>query len=175
METINRETERSFIMRNLPDLEYNKTILINQYYVPVTIDNNIVQARVRFYSDLYEFDTYVEILYKIHIDNGTCDEHHISNIHELLSIPEELSTTSEEFQNTIKELSVKHISKTRNIYETDNHKFEIDVFNDITLIRMEIELKDINEDIEFPDLIKKEIIAEITNIDGFSNSKIAYQ
>ncbi len=68
------------------------------------------------------------------------------------------------------------VSKLRYVYYDPKQdlKFEIDTFeNMINLVIMEVELKDINQEFEIPEDIKKEVIVEITGMKGISNRALA--
>lgn len=54
------------------------------------------------------------------------------------------------------------IHKTRHEYEFEGKKFEVDVFHDLTLVMMEVENVELNEEIYFPPEIKDVILCEVT-------------
>jgi CYTH domain-containing protein len=85
---------------------------------------------------------------------------------------EEYEITEEEFRDANKP-ELPRISKTRTVYYRDGLKFEIDKFQHMDLVLMEVELESMSQEIQFPDFIKKEIICEVTGVKGLSNRKIA--
>ena len=67
----------------------------------------------------------------------------------------------------------KGINKTRFVYKYKGLKFEIDRFKNMHLVVMEIELKNINQKINFPDFIKEEIILEVTELRELGNYSLS--
>jgi len=84
----------------------------------------------------------------------------------------ELEMTMDEFDEALPRCTTK-ISKTRFVYEESSLKFEVDVYRDLTLITMEVELADIAQVIDIPDYILKCIIAEVTGDPHFSNRALS--
>ena len=80
--------------------------------------------------------------------------------------------TQEEF-NELNLTNSLRINKTRTVVKYKGHKFEIDKYNGINIIILEVELNDINDKINFPKYIEKEILYEVTGIKEFSNKKLA--
>ena len=52
-------------------------------------------------------------------------------------------------------------------------KFELDVYNEIKLITLEVELSDLKQKIQFPPELDNTIIADVTHVKGFSNLSMA--
>ena len=66
-----------------------------------------------------------------------------------------------------------HINKTRTVIKYEGKKFEIDKYEGMNIVILEVELNDINEKIEFPKYLEREILYEVTGIKEFSNKRLA--
>jgi CYTH domain-containing protein len=66
-----------------------------------------------------------------------------------------------------------HIKKTRTVVKYKGHKLEIDKYESMNIVILEIELQDIEETILLPKYIEREIIYEVTGIKEFSNKKLS--
>lgn len=67
----------------------------------------------------------------------------------------------------------KEISKRRFVYEFENKVFEMDVFDDLNLIILEVEGVELDEVIRFPPEINSVIIMEVTGNEKFDNFNLA--
>ena len=65
------------------------------------------------------------------------------------------------------------ISKARFIFEHDGLKFEVDLYRNLRLIIMEVELENEDQTVDVPDFIQRCIITEISGNDAFSNYKLS--
>ena len=101
----------------------------------------------------------IELIHKEKIENGTNLEHHKS--------------CSLEEANELVKLATKRIGKVRHIY-TEDVKYEIDVFLNISLIMMEAEVRSLEQELFIPERIMPEIITEVTGIPGFDNYNLSY-
>jgi CYTH domain-containing protein len=154
----NLEIERKFLMRCVPDFGKKKwTYLdISQFY----FDKNGKRIRYRESIDENEKATYYSTRKKF-LSKGTYEE-----------IEFEISKRT--FWNKFKETkNKKGLEKTRYIYKYKGLKFEIDKYKDMNLVVMEVELKNINQKIEFPDFIKEKIILEVTDFREFGNFNLS--
>lgn len=77
------------------------------------------------------------------------------------------------FFNLLKnDVEKKYIHKIRYTFYYKDLKFEVDQFLDMNLVILEVELKDMNQQIVFPENIEKELLCDITST-GLTNLKIA--
>ena len=65
------------------------------------------------------------------------------------------------------------IKKKRHIYGQENFNIEIDVFWNISLVLMEIEVNSLEDNLEIPEAISKYIIKEVTGDPHFSNKYLS--
>ena len=86
------------------------------------------------------------------------------------NIEEEYEITADQFSTCDEG---KTITKIRQIYNYNGLKFEIDIFADLSLVIMEVELDSIDQEIEIPGFLKELIIIEVTGIKEFNNSSLA--
>jgi CYTH domain-containing protein len=148
-----KEIERKFLLKRFPRLERINTVYqIEQWY----------------HSDGYR--------YRYQVETPTGDiqifKTKKTNISKGVNQEEEITLTQEEF-NELNLSNSLHINKTRTVIKYRGLKFEIDKYNGINIIILEVELKDINDKINFPKYIEKEILYEVTGIKEFSNKKLA--
>lgn len=154
----NLEIERRWIMKYLPDLEYDEILAIIQYYTPtgryrVTCNVN-THDNIKFYHTIKKIVSY-----------GINEE-------------DEKEITETEFNEAVKTATSK-ITKSRHKYKHSGLTFEFDglildpVLTDPTLYIMEIELNDIKQVINIPVEINKVIIKEITGDKVFSNHALS--
>jgi CYTH domain-containing protein len=148
-----KEIERKFLLKRFPRLEKINTVYqIDQWY----------------HSDGYRYRKQVEI------PTGDIEifKTKKTNISKGINQEEEVTLTLSEFSELDLSNSL-HINKTRTVIKYKGHKFEIDKYNGINIIILEVELKDLDENIYFPKYIEKEILYEVTGIKEFSNKKLA--
>lgn len=150
---IHKEIERKFLLKRFPKLEKINTVYqIEQWY----------------YSDGYRYRKQLEVptnklsiirTKKTNISKGVFQE-------------EEVSLSLEEF-NDLDLLNSISVKKTRTVVKYKGFKFEIDKYENMNVIILEVELDDINEQIPFPKYLEREILYEVTGIKEFTNRKLA--
>lgn len=163
------EIERKFLLKNtdIPDAD-SKVRILQDYLIPE--DPNVSSERVRMMlesCDRNDWDLALSNVIgyfhtvKTHIGKGICEEIEneidVNHYYELIRRRDPKSTC---------------ISKQRNIYHYNGHKFEVDRFNwPKRLLMVEVELSDINEEIDFPEWMI--IDREVTDDPAYSNHNIA--
>ncbi|HUS50729.1 MAG TPA: hypothetical protein VMZ91_11235 [Candidatus Paceibacterota bacterium] len=90
--------------------------------------------------------------------------------------PEDEKTVSEKkfkevFKNNNKNYAV--IKKERYVIKYKGFKFEIDVYSNLSIITLEIELPSINHHFEYPEGLHEEVIMDVTGMKQFSNLSLA--
>ena len=154
------ETERKFLLKNLPDeslfkdLKSWKEEVLQSYYQR----ENGKWGRVEKVTSTIEGLFYMQN-WKDFISPGVCNE-------------TEFRITEEEYNQKYKDCS-KYVYKTRTFIEYNDIILEIDNFHNLKLVVLEVELPDINTQIEFPSWISDLIISDVTEISNFSNEKLA--
>ena len=148
-----KEIERKFLLKRFPRLEKINTVYkIEQWY----------------HADGYRYRHQVEVptnkvsifkVKKTNISKGEFQE-------------ETYELSQEEFNDLDLSNSLK-IEKTRTVVKHKGFKFEIDKYDNMNIVILEIELDNINESIPFPKYISKEILYEVTGIKEFTNKKLA--
>ena len=155
----NLEIERKFILKDVPVLPGNETeiLLIQQIYVKEGKD----RTRYRMTSSLDGLTKVYHKCNKKSLSPGVFEE-----------IEEEV--TKEVFK---KKLKVPHreIIKTRYVYKEGGLKWEIDKYDRMRFVTLEVELDDINQKIKIPKCIADYVIAEVTGVKGFSNYKLSFE
>lgn len=140
-------------------LHNSRRLLIHQYYMN--------DYRHRSTSELMYVNgtlitiTNFERIKKIKIGTGHNMELEIEEISE--------DTFKENENNN----DLRHIHKNRYIYPYDNRMLEIDVFEDMRLVIMEVEDVELTDIINFPPEIEREILMEVTGISAFDNYNLA--
>jgi len=150
----NLEIERKFILKGVPAFpnEENLTkLMIHQIYV--TVD-----GRNKRFRKTYNVSTGESIYHE-------CMKKKLS--HGVFEENEKL--IEESMLNEMEALPHRAISKTRYVYQENGLKWEIDDYENIALVTLEVELDDINQEIKIPNCIEDWIITEVTGLDGFSN------
>jgi CYTH domain-containing protein len=148
-----KEIERKFLLKRFPRLEKINTVYqIEQWY----------------HHDGFRYRKQIELPTQKVVFFKTKK----TNLSKGVNQEEETSLTSEEFDQLDLSNSL-HIKKTRTVIKYKGHKFEIDKYDGINIIILEIELKDLEEKIIIPKYIDKEILYEVTGIKEFSNKKLA--
>ena len=150
---IHKEIERKFLLKRFPKLEKINTVYqIEQWY----------------YSDGYRYRKQLEVptnklsiirTKKTNISKGVFQE-------------EEVSLSLDEFNDLDLTNSIS-IKKTRTVVKYKGFKFEIDKYENMNVVIMEVELDDINEPVLFPKYLEREILYEVTGIKEFTNRKLA--
>jgi CYTH domain-containing protein len=65
------------------------------------------------------------------------------------------------------------IRKTRYVIKYKGFKFEVDVYSDLSIITLEIELPSINHYFEYPEGLHEEVLMDVTGMKQFSNLNLA--
>lgn len=166
------EIERKFVLKRFPKKVIEKyksktTVLhIIQYYF--FIDG--IWQRYRIVDNEKDFSKY---------GAGTKKTKYIHTIKESVSpgIYKELEKTvkESEFEKKRKENLKNYavIRKTRYVIKHKGLKFEIDVYSDLSLVVLEVELPDLKHSFEYPEGLFEEIIIEVTGMKQFSNFNLA--
>ena len=154
------EIERRFLMKKLPNVNWDKIYEICQYYIK---DGDLTK-RLRRKSDVTgseSFNNSFEYLHKIQKGIGEFIE-----VHEEVDVDKyrELAPTA-----------FKVVLKDRYVHIANGLHFEVDKIYGINLVIMEVELEDINQEIIFPPMIEEQIIVEVTGIKELSNFNLARQ
>lgn len=142
----------------MPEVNFKETISIEQFYLPI---DEKIDGVIR-YRKSYTFgnpEVTFEKIIKQKISAGINKE-------------TDMFVTGSEYMEMLYKRD-RNIAKTRSIFYFNDLKFEVDKFYSLNLIICEIELKDIEQEIIFPDEIKKEILLEITSFTQFSNYNLA--
>ncbi len=148
-----KEIERKFLLKRFPKLEKINTVYqIQQWY----------------HSDGFRYR------YQVEIPNGDVKifKTRKTNISKGVNQEEETILSQNEFNelDLNNSLSVK---KIRTVVKYKGHKLEIDKYEGLNIVILEVELEDLNEKISMPKYIDKEILYEVTGIKEFSNKKLA--
>jgi len=154
-ENTNIEIERRFILRNVPNgvIKNSTALSIEQFYAPS--DKGAIRYRC---TSCKGHDDKFEKIIKLPVSKG-------------INTEQDFPVTKESFYKEVNN-DMRHIAKTRYVLHY-GMKFEVDVFQDFSLIILEVELKSLDEKIIFPEWLEKEIIAEITGMKEFSNFNMA--
>jgi CYTH domain-containing protein len=148
-----KEIERKFLLKRFPKLEKINTVYqIQQWY----------------HSDGFRYR------YQVEIPNGDVKifKTKKTNISKGVNQEEETILSQNEFNelDLNNSLSVK---KIRTVVKYKGHKLEIDKYEGLNIVILEVELEDLNEKIPMPKYIDKEILYEVTGIKEFSNKSLA--
>lgn len=147
------EIERKFLLKRFPRLE--------------KIDN-VFKIKQWYHSDGFRYRHQTEVP----INEIKILKTKKTNLSKGINREEETTLTEQEF-NEINLTNSLYIEKTRTVIKYKKRKFEIDNYENMNVIILEVELNDINDIIFFPKYIEKEIIYEVTGIKEFSNKKLA--
>lgn len=160
------ETERKFLLKSLPNLNYKTKIITSQYYLVNKEDDSVKRiSHTKKYSlpDNTMFAEKFTYVKKVKTSKLTAEEY-TKNL------------TQEEFLLMLKDAkSVIH--KTRYIIESGNETWEIDQFHNIDLVMAEVEILSDNEQtaekeisaVNIPDFISDNLIMEVSGVKEFSN------
>jgi CYTH domain-containing protein len=158
------EIERKFLMKRVPRFLLVKgkqpfnILHIVQYYVGNDKD---ITIRYRESKNAMEEKSKYFLTKKKYSSFGTYEE-------------DEKRISKAKFDLALKNAKEKtSITKTRMVYEYGGLKFEIDRYQDLTLVILEVELKNIKQKIKFPKFIKDCIIKEVTGMKELSNRNLA--
>ena len=158
--TVHLEIERKFLMRRLPvDLlakRKHEIIEISQYYFNI----GGIWQRFRIATN-NKVTKYIHTIKKS-ISPGIYEE-------------DEKQISKEAFMDIFAKHKTKHkyIHKKRYIVKHKGLKFEIDMYKDLQLVVLEVELPRIDLCFDYPKGLKEEIVWELTGIKQFSNLSLA--
>lgn len=168
----NLEIERKFLLKKVPIFDKK----ISKYYIhQIYVEDNGVITRFRM-TEKMGMDEILNGKYvKLDIDD-VLSRKYVQCNKRLISpgVFEEIESevTKEVFRDMChKEHS--YIVKVRRVFEQDGLKWEVDEYSDVALVTLEVELDDINQEITIPEVIKKELIAEVTGQKEFSNQSLS--
>jgi CYTH domain-containing protein len=160
------ELERKFLLKSLPNIKCTKELKIYQYYLN---SEPLVAKRIRrsICGDVVNY-YYTEKIY------DTTNSEHTEEIEKIISVTE---------FNKLKNKAISLIKKTRRLYNDGTKDWEIDIFDDMSLIIAEIEfiangLNVHNKSYELnnykiPNFINEVLIMEVSNMKEFSNKELA--
>lgn len=151
------EIERKFLLKNLP--VFGAGVLSRDSIIQVY--SKTEKGWVRYRACSNDKGTSFIRTFKKKIDDGIYEE--VEKVVTLATFLKVLDDGTEK----------KVIDKIRYNYLYNNQKFEIDVFNDMRLVVMEIELKSMEQKIDFPKVISNEILSEVTKVPGMTNLAMA--
>lgn len=155
--SVELEIEKKIILKRLPDIKYDTILKITQYYLK---NNNNEWERYRKRRDKSDNKSQYFRTIKKTVRMGVCLE-------------DEIKISKREFKEKVKICSRK-ISKTRYVKSVDDNLFwEIDVFDNISLVMAEIEIPNEDYEIIYPKWIQDNIISDVTGIKGFSNRRMS--
>lgn len=159
----NLEIERKFLLKNLP--KFNSKVekfIIHQIYVKGK------GGKVTRYRMTENVDSPIESPQRIY---HVCNKKMLSP-----GVFEEIESeiTRAEFEKML-DLKHRYIIKTRYVYRENGLKWEIDVYHDMKLVMLEVELEDINQKITIPDIIEEQMIVEVTGQRVFSNYNLSIE
>ena len=153
------EIERKWLLKRLPNWEYDCVLSIAQYYVENQVTGTPFRLR-QSTNNATGLTTYYHTE-KRPISKGVFEE-------------TERTLSSSEFEDLLQKYPVhKAIIKDRHIKLFDGHKYEIDTYKNITLTTLEVEFNTEDTQIALPEIITSELIMELTGIREFSNYALA--
>jgi len=148
-----KEIERKFLLKRFPRLEKI---------------NNVYQIEQWYHSDGFRYR------YQVNTSTGTVEifKTKKTNISKGVNMEEETTLTLDEL-NAIDLSNSLSIKKIRTVVKYKGLKFEIDKYEGINIVILEVELDDLEQKINIPKYIEKEILYEVTGIKEFSNKSLA--
>lgn len=153
------EIERKWLLKRLPNWDYDYVLSIAQYYVEN--QETGLPFRLRMSTNTNTGLTSYYHTEKKPISKGVFEE-------------TERTLGALEFEELLKQNAAhKEIIKDRHVKLFEGHKYEIDTYKNITLTTLEVEFDSENTDITLPDIITIELIMELTGIKEFSNYALA--
>lgn len=148
------EIERKFLLKDLPNVIWDKVYNISQSYCEKNGEKCRVRERHDSLTNKWQFFKTI----KKKIENGVYEENE-----------EEITV---EMYTDYCMYEVNRIKKKRYIKEDDNKlTWEVDDYG--KLIVAEVELEDIEQKIEMPEYISSLLIMEVTQFPEFTNHKLA--
>jgi hypothetical protein len=142
------EIERKWLLKELPEVLFDATIQIEQYY------KDWLRYRRQQQDGVGEFFYCIK---KERLGHGVNRETW-------------QDCTKEDFYYNYPQHE-KPIKKTRYVLEYEGHNLEIDTFED-GLVMMEIEVKSLSEPIQIPQIIHAQIEKEVTGDPDYSNYQL---
>jgi len=159
------EIERKFLLKNLPVVDYSLVIdvlQIEQFYLKSGRTDSWARVR-KSYSRITDKVIYYHTV-KRRVATGINDER-------------EKTITKVQYDKYIKEYikggESRKISKTRHVFKDGKLKWEIDVFNGMSLIVAEVELPRKKYKLTVPRFINENLIMEVTRFNEFGNRNLA--
>ena len=133
-----KEIERKFLLKRFPRLEKI---------------NNVYQIEQWYHSDGFRYR------YQLEITTGDIKifKTKKTNISKGVNQEEETILSQNEF-NELDLSNSLSIKKIRTVVKYKGHKLELDKYDGMNIVILEVELKDLNEEIKLPKYIQKEII-----------------
>tara|TARA_R110000772_G_scaffold20466_5_gene56933 strand:+ start:92829 stop:93323 length:495 start_codon:yes stop_codon:yes gene_type:complete len=158
------EIERKFLLKNLPEVKYDKILLIYQYYLE---DDGDWTDRIR----------------KISSSDGIIYlRTRKLKVSRLANEEDEIEITIEEYEE-IKKSAVSKVIKKRHVINYGDYKWEVDLFTNINIILCELEIvttkdkldemTDKLSNIEMPLFIQRNLITEVSDMTNFSNKSLS--
>jgi CYTH domain-containing protein len=144
--------EKKWILKRIPNIKWDKILFIYQFYSENGFRYRSVTDKSTEKIEYYKI--------KKTSSNG------------ILNVTETFPCDLAEFEREIK-LSSKFISKLRHIKHYNNFMIEVDMFTNITLTIMEIDLPNYDLPVNFPKEIESVIIKDITGDLNFNNKNLA--
>lgn len=158
------EIEKKYLLKNLPKLKYDIILHIFQYYLPD--GSRIRETKTGWENGMdmeYPFQFGLkhkyEICIKKKIKMGVYEE-------------DERKITEKKYDKLKKE-AFSFINKTRYIYKSGRLKWEIDVYQTISMVTAEIELKKESSKFIMPFEIANELILDVTEFPQFTNKSLS--
>jgi len=150
------EMERKFLLKKLPYLTADVIYNITQYY------KDGLRYRHSWIVGTSSIGTFEKIR-KTKITTGHNIETEIETIDHIQFNKNKYGSAQERHE----------IKKKRHVFTYNDKKLEVDVFEDLNLIIMEVEDVTLNEIIKFPPQIENVILLEVTGLKQFDNYELA--
>lgn len=161
---VHLEIERKLLLKRFPKQvieKYKKSLQklsIVQYYF--FIDN--IWQRFREVKSTGKKTKYIHTIKGRAVSLGACPE-------------DEKVINEKAFKDVLKKNSKNYavIKKTRYVIKYKGFKFEIDVYQDLSIITLEVELPSINHHFEYPEGLLEEVLLDVTGMKQFSNLNLS--
>jgi len=159
----NLEIERKFLLRNLPDLNWVDILIVDQFYKK----NKSFWDRYRKLDSKITGNIKYQHTIKKTVAKGVSEETEVE-----LTESDFIKNLSKCF---LSKADSKKITKVRHIFPHNEHnlKWEIDYFPDRDLVIAEIEIPSVDYELNIPEFILNNCVAEVTHEKEFSNRSIA--
>lgn len=146
------EIERKFLLKRKPDIKFDETKLISQFYCIGKPDFRIRETTIKGRKTYH-------LTIKKKISDLTYDEF-------------EKEITKKEFDTKLKKAK-RFIFKVRYIKKVGKLKWEVDVYNNLDLVVAEIEIPSEKYHLKLPKFIQDSLIMEVTQFRNFSNKSLS--